>query len=141
MKLKKWIRKLTLAGILVASILPNSNPASAATGWQTLASDVNFTLYNSDIHTTKTYESGGGYMRWCVRNVGYDNHWRIRLYESDGYGNPIKDMNDYWVEFDGPGCLEVYTSDDVDGINGKAEVFAEIGMANYTEPATYSVYD
>jgi hypothetical protein len=139
MKIKR-IRSVIMA-LAVALLIPASAFASTVTPlgageWDTLHSGYYTIPGGTGEVKTETVYSGGGDFRVCVYDLKPYNSFFIQLWEDDGGSRqPVGDL--YWVHNNSSSttyCQYYWgIGNYVDGSNGKAEFYAEVGPADESD--------
>ncbi|MDX3067985.1 hypothetical protein PV518_38495 [Streptomyces sp. ND04-05B] len=110
-------------GVLAISAL-STTPASAEAGWQSLGNSDFYPDADLNGCHTRTFSSGGGYIRYTFSRVSHDGEQTtLRIYEYDA-GN-ADELIDTRHPYDGT-VATVYVDNFTDGDNGKAEIYFKV---------------
>ncbi|MFF7391004.1 hypothetical protein ACFZAE_21510 [Streptomyces scabiei] len=117
-----------LGGLAISAL--SIAPAHAEAGWQSLGNSGFYSDADLNGCHTRTFSSGGGYIRWYFYRPGHpDDRTTVRVYEYDA-GNADELIG---TSYPSDGMVSrLYVDDFTDGDNGKAEIYFKVSDSDCT---------
>ncbi|KZE63284.1 hypothetical protein AWM68_15940 [Fictibacillus phosphorivorans] len=137
---KKFFSSLLVGATLLTPTATFAEPEYGAGEWDFMNIE-DLDLYTNTTVRSQTYLSGGGNFLVRTTNIASNNTYVVRLYEqdADGYDDFIGEKK---LTGSGDAIFSVGNYVDNDGVAGKAEIYARIGLATYSDSsAEVKFYD